>query len=97
MKLMCLILLLLISTPCMASEDDLKLQLRKSHWIIARELKKVEKLIDSLTEDEKKKLETTYIGDESMTEMDILILGNDMAASGLEKYEFYLQHLPKRK
>lgn len=95
-KFIPIIFILLLSSPAQASTiDELRKELRHCNLIVSKELSKVQNLIDNLSPQDKESLSKTYIGGENMTEQEILILGNDMSASGIEKFEFYLKHINK--
>ena len=88
-----LIYLFILTPPGNCSDlNSCHLQMIKSSKVIKAELVKIQKELSRLSSREKGALKSTHIGDESMTEMDVLVLGEDMIESGLEKYEFYLKH-----
>ncbi len=90
------IALIIFLAPLAFSETRLssfQAQLIKSSKVINGELEKIRREQNKLNSEEKWMLSHTYIGDESMTEEQILSLGEDMITSGVEKYEFYLNHL----
>lgn len=89
-----LFLLLITAVPAQASNiEEVRKELRHSNTIIAKEIAKVQNLLDNLEKQDKEDLCKIHVGEEDMTEEDILILGNDMVLSGIEKYDFYLKHI----
>jgi len=96
-KSLLIMLSLIFISPCHAGNIvEYRKQLAKSSRLIKLELEKINREIGRLDSNSRAQLTSTYIGDESMTEMDILILGNDMVSSGVEKYDYYFSHLGKR-
>lgn len=73
--------------------EEVRKELKHSNAIIAKEIVKVQNLLDNLEKQDKEDLCKIHVGEEDMTEEDILILGNDMVLSGIEKYDFYLKHI----
>lgn len=76
--------------PLTLKEFDEELQ--KGTLSIHKEIQRLGDLLDKLPQSDINHLNTTYIGDESMTEADILIMSSDQILAGISNMAFYLNH-----
>ena len=86
-------MLTLIGLPAQASTlEEFNTELAKSNKVIQAEMDKLGKVLSGLPKSDIDKLNTSFVGDESMSESDILIMSSDMVLGGISGFNFYLEH-----
>lgn len=85
-----------MSIPANASNlEDLNRELKKLHDLIAKQDSVLREVVNGLPDQTIENLYNTQIGEEGMSEADVIDLGMSHILTGNEALQFYIDHLSK--
>jgi len=85
--------LMIISQPVQAvTLEDFNKELHKFNETTFKEIARLGDLLGELSDEDIEKLTSTRVGDESMSQAELLIMSSDHIFAGINGFEFYLGH-----